>query len=404
MRVISRTVVACLSGALVVACAPVTATPFPAASLPASFAWSRAAIELPTDVVDMAPGTTAGAQCSPCHAAQASLMTAIAATPDGLLAVGLQLPPSEAVAYRSTDGTAWTPEPGFEPGEDTAALGVAAEGDRRVVVGRRGTGAAAWVSVGGGAWQLAPASAALEAPKAGTAEMRAVAAWDGGWVAVGSVDSSSDERLAAIWTSSDGLAWERATGIDGFLDTAAYGIAANGDRLVAVGSMIPLESGNVASPAVAWVSADGSHWTAVDSPAFALGPMRAVAVGPTGFVAVGFGIDDVRAAAWTSPDGATWTSVPDQPAFAALGEPVRMAAVASSGAGLVAAGWKSDAGNGSGAVWRSADGATWERVPNQVSMSGASLAGVAFHGDAPIVAGTSGYPDNDQASAWFEGR
>jgi hypothetical protein len=36
-------------------------------------------------------------------------------------------------------------------------------------------------------------------------------------------------------------------------------------------------------------------------------------------------------------------------------------------------------------------------------MSGASLAGVTFHGDAPIVAGTSGYPDNDQASAWFEG-
>ena len=35
-------------------------------------------------------------------------------------------------------------------------------------------------------------------------------------------------------------------------------------------------------------------------------------------------------------------------------------------------------------------------------MSGASLAGVTFHGDTPIVAGTTGYPDNDQASTWFE--
>ena len=189
----------------------------------------------------------------------------------------------------------------------------------------------------------------------------------------------------------------------GFLGTAAYGIATAGDRLVVVGSSVVGESGDVALPAVAWTSDDGSSWTAVESPAFAAGPMRAVAATPAGFVAVGFGIDDTRAAAWTSTDGSAWTAVPDQPAFEALGKPVRMAAVASNGAGLVAAGWKSDAGNGSGVVWRSPDGNVWERVPDQVSLSGASLAGVTFAGDAPIVAGTTGYPDNDQASTWFEG-
>ena len=395
-------VLALVLGIALLGCGEAAPTPAPA-SFPASFAWSRAAIELPDAVVELAPGSTAGAQCSPCHAAQASLMTAVAATPDGLLAVGLQLPPSEAVAYRSADGTAWTPEPGFDPGEDTAALAVAAQGDRRVVVGRRGTGATAWVSDAGGDWESSPPSGALDAPAGGTAEMRTVAAWDGGWVAAGSVDASADERVAAIWTSVDGLAWERVTGRDGFLGAVAHGIAATGDRLVAVGSAVVDTSGDVASPAVAWISDDGSHWTTVESPAFALGPMRAVTATSTGFVAVGFGIDDRRAAVWTSPEGTTWASVAHQPAFEALGKPVRMAAIAATGAGLVAAGWKSDAGNGSGVVWRSPDGLTWERVPDQVSMSGASLAGVAFHGDAPIVAGTSGYPDNDQASAWFEG-
>ena len=170
---------------------------------------------------------------------------------------------------------AWTPEPGFEPGEDTAALGVAADGDRRVVVGRRGPDAAAWVSDAGGTWQSAPASPDLEATGSGTAEMRAVVPWHGGWVAVGSVDADADHRSAAIWTSPDGLAWERRTGVPGFLGTAAYGIATAGDRLVVVGSTVVGESGDVAMPAVAWTSDDGTAWTPVESPAFAAGPMRA---------------------------------------------------------------------------------------------------------------------------------
>jgi hypothetical protein len=374
-------------------------TPLP---LPASFAWSRASIELPPDVVEIAPGSTAGAQCSPCHAVQASLMTAVAATPEGLLAVGQQLPPSTAVAYRSPDGRHWTPEPAFEPGDDTAALGVAADGDRRLIVGRRGPAGAAWLSVADGTWQASP-SPELGAPAGGTAELRAAVPWGGGWVAVGSVDADAAHRTAAIWRSADGLAWERVTGGPGFLGSAAYGVAAAGDRLVVVGSGAGGETSATPAPGVAWISDDGSSWTLVESPSFAAGPLRAVTATPTGFVAVGFGIDDARAAAWTSPDGAAWTPVPDQPAFVALDKPIRMGAVAWGGDGLVAAGWKSDAGNGTGVVWRSADGATWERVEDQVSMSGASLTGVAFAGDEPVVVGTSGYPDNDQAAAWYEG-
>ena len=36
-------------------------------------------------------------------------------------------------------------------------------------------------------------------------------------------------------------------------------------------------------------------------------------------------------------------------------------------------------------------------------MSGASLSGAVLTGGPPVVVGTSGYPDNDQASGWFEG-
>ena len=75
-------------------------------------------------------------------------MTGVASTQAGLLAVGLQLPPSSAVAYRSADGRQWAPEPGFPADEDTAALAVVADAEREVVVGRRGTAGASWARAG----------------------------------------------------------------------------------------------------------------------------------------------------------------------------------------------------------------------------------------------------------------
>ncbi|HEY3336334.1 MAG TPA: hypothetical protein VGK16_13965, partial [Candidatus Limnocylindrales bacterium] len=112
---------------------------------------------------------------------------------------------------------------------------------------------------------------------------------------------------------------------------------------------------------------------------------------------------DDRAMAWTSPDGTAWTAQPTTPSLENHDKPIRLLAIAAGHGTLLGAGWKSDAGNGSGVVWSSPDGVTWERLPDQVSMSGASLAGVALVGSLPVVVGTSGYPDNDQASAWLQG-
>ena len=389
------------------ACArPVPAATASAAAAPSAgvtarpeLAWSRAAVALPAEVVEVAPGTSVGMPCAPCHAAQASLLLGVVATGDGLLAVGVQQPPSRAIAYRSRDGRTWAPEAGFAPGEETLALAAAADGVREVIVGRNGSDATAWTTSDGRTWRAARAGAVLRAPPGGTAQMSAVVAWRGQFVAVGHRDADAERRTAAVWVSDDGLDWQLVSDGPAFDDARATGIAATRTSLVAVGTAGPVASGR----AVAWVSGDGQRWSRIDSPAFDAGQMRAVTAAASGFVAVGSAVANDRAVAWTSPDGRAWSVAQPSRDLEAAGNAIRMSAVATDGAGLIAAGWKSDAGNGSGVVWRSEDGRAWRRLPDQVSMSGASLAGVVVLAGLPVVVGTSGSPDNDQASGWYEG-
>lgn len=375
-----------------------SATPRP------EFAWSRATIELPDDVVVIAPGSTPGIQCSPCHAVQASLMTGVVATGDGFLAVGQQLPPSEAVAYASRDGVTWTPEPGFAGDEETVANAVAVAGDggRRVIVGSHGSAATAWAGTAAGTWTEAPPDVTLEGPPGGTAVMRAVTAWDGGFVAVGSRDVDADTRAAAAWTSADGLAWTPAPAGSTWDGAAAFAVAASADAVVAVGEAAGGSIGTADGPGVAWVMGADGGWMRVDSPAFADGTLRAVAWTGSRFVAAGWSLADDRAMTWTSVDGLAWSAAASAPALENRGDAIRIYGLAAGPDGsLLAAGWKSDAGNGSGVLWTSPDGVAWTRLPDQVAMSGASLSGAAFgRTGAPVAVGTSGYPDNDQASAW----
>jgi len=338
-------------------------------------------------------------QCSPCHAEQASLLLGVTTTDGGLLAVGLQLPPSQAVAYRSEDGRSWTPDAAFDAGTDTRAMAAAAGGGRHVIVGSRGSAAASWTAEAGTPWQAAPDQPSLRPPTGGSAEMRAVGRWRDLFVAVGTVVTAVGAPSAAAWTSSDGLAWDLVGFGPAFEGAIAYGTAGSQERVVVVGATGERGQG----PAVAWVSEDGTTWTRVDSPAFSDGTMRGVAHTGDGFVAVGASLADDRAAAWSSTDGRTWEPAPAQAALENHGRPIRMTAVTADPRGLLAGGLVSDAGNGSGVVWRSADGRAWERVPTQVSMSGASLAGVLMTERGPVAVGTAGSPDNDQASAWYEG-
>jgi hypothetical protein len=77
-----------------------------------------------------------------------------------------------------------------------------------------------------------------------------------------------------------------------------------------------------------------------------------------------------------------------------------MMSVAADASGFVAAGWRSDAGNGSAVVWSSTDGRTWVHVPQDVSFSGAGLA-AALGAPRVLVAGTMGWPDTHSAQVWI---
>lgn len=211
-------------------------------------------------------------------------------------------------------------------------------------------------------WSLAPdANSVLEG--AGNQEMRSVTAGGPGLVAVG-----LDGAKAAVWTSADGIAWSRVSH-----DEAVFGgerfqqmwsATAGGPGLVAVGQDGP--------DAAVWVSGNGIVWSRVPHDSAIFGgsgeqEIRDVTRGESGLVAVGLdssrsGID---AAVWTSADGLVWARVPH---VALLGGPgnQEMRSVTATASGFVAVGSdQSDA-----AVWMSSNGLAWARAPELAILGG----------------------------------
>lgn len=117
--------------------------------------------------------------------------------------------------------------------------------------------AAVWVSTDGLAWEKVgdPAEFTGVPSRFGTEMnqvMMDVAAGPGGYVAVGWVDDATGDTDPPIWFSPDGLEWER---IRGELDGA--------DGMM-LGAVIADESGYLAAGTGAWRSPDGRSWTRVD--------------------------------------------------------------------------------------------------------------------------------------------
>ncbi len=160
--------------------------------------------------------------------------------------------------------------------------------------------------------------------------------------------------------------------------------------------------------AAVWTSNDGMAWGQVphDEAIFG-GPesgwMWDVATGPGGLVAVGFGGPNEAqyAAVWTSADGATWSRVPhDQSVFAA-DRGAAMLAVDSSLHGVVAVGVTGDPGGAmDAAVWTSPDGTTWSRVADADTLFGGSghqsMSGVVGGPDRFVAVGQ----DNGAPAVW----
>lgn len=346
--------------------------------------------------VTSAPSLEPGYLCHPCHFLAENQLFGVGATPGGLVAVGVQQPPAQAVAFSSADGTGWAPLDGFTAADGSTAIAVASSGPRMVIVGSDASGAAAWAS-GGGAWTAATGQRDLLVPY-GAGAMTSVVALDGGFVAGGYADDPPHAGAsAAAWRSTDGLAWRRDPAVASFAGGRIWGLASRDGTLVAVGTSGDPNYG----PAAAWRWTASTGWQAAAIGPDAEGVMRAVAAGPSGFVAVGTNGHDDGAMAWTSPDGRAWTAAPDQPALRYYSLPLRMQAVAAAPGGFVAGGWRSDAGKGSAVTWTSADGVTWQGPAWESSFSGGQIRGVAVVDGSAVAVGRTGYPDWNQAVTWL---
>ena len=247
--------------------------------------------------------------------------------------------------------------------------------------------AAVWSSADGVEWERLP-----DSPAFAGAAMAAVVEAGPGLVAVGSTASarnfsgSTDE--AVVWTSSDdGETWERQTA-DSFAGAGMVDVAAFGSGLVAVGSD--------GSGTVVWTSDDGATWERVEDPGGVLAGAKPNDLHGGGERLVMVGVDaSFDGVIWTSGDGARWTRIPEAGGIFS-GAPVW--GVTERGGRLVAVG--QTLGGGGAAVWVSDEGALWERVALDSNFLGATMLGVAAGDDGLAAFGLSAA---DSTVVWSSG-
>ena len=335
-------------------------------------------------------------------------MSSVTAGGPGLVAVGSDETIGDEVAavWTSVDGITWSRVPHDEAifgGEGHQAMfSVTAGGPGLVAVGSDETigdeVAAVWTSVDGITWSRVPHDEAIFGGE-GHQAMFSVTAGGPGLVAVGSDETIGDE-VAAVWTSVDGITWSRVPHDEAIFGgeghQAMFSVTAGGPGLVAVGWDL---SGGVAA---VWTSVDGITWSRVPHDEAIFGGrgsrwMDGVTVGGPGLVAVGVDqrADDISypgadAAVWTSADGITWSRVPhDEAIFGGAGNQ-RMFSVTVGGPGLVAVGFDVLGYEvvGDPAVWTSADGITWSRILyNERVLGGTEMFSVTVGGPGLVAVG-----------------
>ena len=222
-----------------------------------------------------------------------------------------------------------------------------------------------------------------------------VALATGGLVAVGYVGIQGS-WTAIAWTSDDGDRWSLAT-VDRTPGSFAVSLAVGpgpAGRIVAAG-----RSGG---EPVAWESSDGRAWTRRALPTLGRDGtwerIVTVLATHTGFIAggsVGPELGDRHARFWRSADGVTWEPVPDDPGFAGA----EVVSIVARGSGFVALGRLGTGQRSSGSIaWVSADGVTWRRVDGP-DLAAGLVASVAAAPDGSLVAVGSDL-DERAALAW----
>jgi hypothetical protein len=233
--------------------------------------------------------------------------------------------------------------------------------------------------------------------------MPSVVAGGPGFVAVGGAPEG-----AAVWTSTDGASWSRVPHDDAiFASGSMSSVIVGGPGLIAVGAE---ESEDGSMDAAVWTSPDGVTWSSVshDEAVFG-GPgdqwMSDVTLGGPGLVVVGHetttrGAHRSHPAVWTSADGVIWSRVPPSDSVPRGDREQFMTAVTAGGPGLVAVG----GGDGDATiptVWTSPDGINWSEVPGQAAFAGGSggypqISSVTTGGPGLVAVGWIDY----QAAVW----
>ncbi len=284
--------------------------------------------------------------------------------------------------------------------------------------------AAIWYSADGIDWSRVPHDEQLF----GDALIGSVVAGGPGFVAVGNADGLDEDGSAAVWVSEDGITWSRVphdeTALGGPVLQDIYDVTVGGPGFVAVGWDNPLEGWDTS--AAVWTSSDGLSWDRVphDEGIFGGADMQgmwAVTTGETGLVAVGLdglwsgsGGPGQPAAVWTSPDGLNWTRVPNQEQLESghstrgnaygSGDWAIMNDVTAGGPGFVAVGrvgWCSGGCDETAAAWTSVDGITWQRaqVEQAQGITATDMHGVVESGDVLIGAGWGRNPQSGTGPA-----
>jgi len=217
----------------------------------------------------------------------------------GLLAVGRETADIEtdlAAAWISTDGTDWRR---VEGGPDMVGqvLDVVETDDGRLigVGGVPGADAAGvWISTDAGeTWQRTD-------DVIDNAFIWSIAQGGPGFVAVGW--RRDPQPTMAVWTSTDGNAWELAPDPEDSLGFEGIDIINQGGTLVMVGSLVQGGEGRI------WTSTDGLAWEVADDSAD-FTDVRFFSLASTPFGLVTVGTRGVDATAFASTDGGrTWST------------------------------------------------------------------------------------------------
>jgi hypothetical protein len=258
-------------------------------------------------------------------------------------------------SWRPVDATAV-----FGDGLDSARM--AGLPDRLVATVRRGSRLHAWVSTDHGLhWTEAPDQPAFRG-----GNIAALERVGGRLLGVGSVDGPGGTTRPATWVTDDGRTWRRSILADH--QGAVTAVAAADGVVVAVGAVG--RDAEASGMPVSWTSRDGVLWTRGDPIAAPEGStLSAVVAGGPGWIAGG--ADNQTAMIWTSSDGATWTPVADRSAFTVVGADFyfqgSITGLAATPHGFAAIGTVAIGGvwaETAGAVFESADGLDWTRLPD----------------------------------------